>query len=98
MEKWLFVILGELVLSTVAAFVGLYYRGLYLKLVRTRTKRGKTLQCVDCGAPIHRSDRYIILEVKHRDCRDPKGVGQLSLAVTVAEPDREAIAERESAE
>lgn len=50
-----------------------------LKLVRTRTKRGKTLQCVDCGAPIHRSDRYVILEVKHRDCRDPKGVGQLSL-------------------
>lgn len=42
--------------------------------------KGK-LCCIDCGRRIHRHDRYQILAAKHRDCGDPKLVGQASLRV-----------------
>ena len=34
------------------------------------------LQCTDCGGGIHRHDKYEILVARHRDCKDPKLVGQ----------------------
>jgi hypothetical protein len=34
------------------------------------------LRCAKCGGGIHRHDRYRILAVVHRDCGDPKQVGQ----------------------
>ena len=43
------------------------------------------LCCSDCHAQIHRHDRYIITSARHRDCRDPKLVGQKSLATQVYE-------------
>lgn len=39
----------------------------------------KTLRCQTCGGGIHRHDRYRILAVVHRDCGDPKQVGQKRL-------------------
>lgn len=42
--------------------------------------KGK-LCCIDCGRGIHRHERYTILSAKHRDCGDPKLVGQTSLRV-----------------
>lgn len=35
--------------------------------------------CVNCGGSIHKSEKYRILAVAHRDCGDPKQVGQKSL-------------------
>lgn len=46
------------------------------KQVHARTRR---MICMDCGAAIHRNDRFVVLEVRHKDCRDPKGVGQMAL-------------------
>lgn len=40
----------------------------------------KTLHCQTCGGGIHRHDRYRILAVVHRDCGDPKQVGQKRLS------------------
>lgn len=37
----------------------------------------KALRCIDCGAKIHRFDRYTIVAVKHRDCHDTKLAGQM---------------------
>jgi hypothetical protein len=38
------------------------------------------LTCGDCGCRIHRFERFVILQAKHRDCKDPKLVGQTSMA------------------
>ena len=37
------------------------------------------LHCSECGGSIRRHDRYIILTARHRDCGDPKLVGQKNL-------------------
>lgn len=37
---------------------------------------GNKLRCSDCGCQIHRYERYTIIEARHRNCRDPKQVGQ----------------------
>lgn len=37
------------------------------------------LICSDCGARIHHHDNYTVLAVRHKDCRDPKRVGQLAI-------------------
>jgi 4-hydroxy-L-threonine phosphate dehydrogenase PdxA len=34
------------------------------------------MRCDRCGGSIHRHDRYIVLVVRHKDCGDPRGVGQ----------------------
>jgi hypothetical protein len=36
------------------------------------------LCCEDCRRQIHRYDRYVIVSAKHRNCADPKLVGQQS--------------------
>lgn len=40
---------------------------------------GQHVMCVECGARMHRGERFKILEAVHIDCRDPKRVGQMSL-------------------
>jgi hypothetical protein len=42
--------------------------------------KGK-LCCIDCGRGIHKHERYQIIAAKHRDCGDPKMIGQASLRV-----------------
>lgn len=37
------------------------------------------MRCVDCERGIHKHEKFIILAAKHRNCRDPKMVGQKSL-------------------
>ena len=37
------------------------------------------LHCSECGGSIRRHDRYVILSARHRDCGDPKLVGQKRL-------------------
>jgi hypothetical protein len=46
--------------------------------VRKPLPDGK-LHCAECGGGIHRHDRYEILTARHRDCVDPRMVGQKSL-------------------
>lgn len=47
---------------------------------RARTANGK-LCCEHCHRPIHRHDRYTIVKVVHKNCSDPKLVGQKSLEI-----------------
>jgi hypothetical protein len=37
------------------------------------------LHCADCGAAIRKRERYEILLARHRNCHDPKLVGQMSI-------------------
>lgn len=37
------------------------------------------MRCVDCGKAVHKRERFQIVSVKHKDCHDPKLVGQKSL-------------------
>lgn len=37
------------------------------------------LRCLGCGAHIHRFDKYEITGVLHRNCKDPKLVGQMNM-------------------
>jgi hypothetical protein len=39
------------------------------------------LCCSECHGQIHRHDRYVILAARHRDCGDPKMVGQRRLTL-----------------
>lgn len=39
----------------------------------------KKLCCEYCHAAIHRHDKYTVVSARHKDCRDPKLVGQLPL-------------------
>jgi hypothetical protein len=39
------------------------------------------LHCVECGCRVKRRDKYRILAARHVDCRDPRHVGQQSLAM-----------------
>ena len=42
------------------------------------------LICDECGAPIRKRDRYVILTCRHRDCRDPRLIeelGQIQLKI-----------------
>lgn len=48
-----------------------------LKTRKTKPPRPSgTMRCDKCGGSIHRHDRYIVLVVRHKDCGDPRGVGQ----------------------
>lgn len=38
-----------------------------------------TMFCVKCGGGIHKREKYRIITVEHRDCGDPKQVGQAVL-------------------
>lgn len=49
------------------------------KVRRLEPKRNR-LVCVACSRAIHRHERYEIIVVRHRDCGDPKMVGQRSIA------------------
>lgn len=42
------------------------------------------LRCEECGGGIHRRDHYVILTVRHRNCKDPKLTGQQSLPLDLA--------------
>lgn len=53
-----------------------------------KAPKGK-LCCIDCGRGIHKHDRYQILAAKHRDCGDPKLVGQASLPAIVVDAQSE---------
>jgi hypothetical protein len=56
------------------------WRFLYrLSRAKLRIAAGPHLVCVDCGARLHRGDKYTVLEVRHDNCRDTKLVGQMSL-------------------
>ena len=44
------------------------------------------LCCSECGGSIHRHDRYVILVARHRDCGDPKLVGQKTLSLPLEKP------------
>jgi hypothetical protein len=50
--------------------------------VRKPLPDGK-LHCAECGGGIHRHDRYEILTARHRDCVDPRMVGQKSLLLSL---------------
>ena len=50
---------------------------IFNRAVKSQKRSG--LCCSDCNAQTHRHDRYVILTPRHRDCRDPKMVGQKSL-------------------
>jgi len=63
-----------------------------LKTRKTKPPRpAGTMRCDKCGGSIHRHDRYIVLVVRHRDCGDPRGVGQkvLNLGMKPNELDTE---------
>ena len=49
--------------------------GLRRKQLAAPKQKGR-LNCSECGGGIHRHDRYVILAARHRDCGDPKLVGQ----------------------
>lgn len=44
------------------------------------------LCCSECGGGIHRHDRYVILSARHRNCGDPKLVGQRTLTLPLEKP------------
>jgi hypothetical protein len=44
---------------------------------KASVERGR-LRCDHCQRNIHRHDRYVIVKAVHRDCSDPKLVGQQS--------------------
>jgi len=51
---------------------------------RLRRRRPKPiftgkLRCEECGGGIHRHDHYMIIAARHRNCKDPRLVGQQSL-------------------
>jgi len=35
--------------------------------------------CCECGARIHKHELYTVLSVRHKNCKDPKGVGQMQI-------------------
>jgi hypothetical protein len=37
------------------------------------------LRCEDCGALLHRGERFTMLTVRHNDCKDTRGTGQMTL-------------------
>lgn len=39
------------------------------------------MRCTECGKRVRKFEHYVILAAKHKDCRDPKMVGQKSLEV-----------------
>lgn len=43
------------------------------------TPKRNVMRCSKCQRPIHKRERYVIREVEHKDCSDPKLIGQLSL-------------------
>jgi hypothetical protein len=48
-----------------------------LKTRKTKPPRPSgSMRCDKCSGSIHRHDRYIILVARHKDCGDPRGVGQ----------------------
>jgi hypothetical protein len=47
--------------------------------LRKSASDGK-LRCSECGGGIRRHDRYVIDAAHHRDCHDPKLVGQKTLS------------------
>lgn len=58
-----------------------------LKMKKTKPPRPSgTMRCDKCGGSIHRHDRYIVLVVRHKNCRDPRGVGQKVLKLDLVPP------------
>ena len=45
------------------------------------------LICSDCHARIHKHELYTVLVVRHKNCRDPRGVGQLVIPESCEKPE-----------
>jgi hypothetical protein len=43
------------------------------------------LRCEACKGAIHKHEHYTVLSVRHKDCKDPKLVGQRSLRLELRE-------------
>lgn len=56
-----------------------FWQWLYRISARRVRAQHKGMVCAECGCAIHKHDRFKVLEAKHRNCKDPKGVGQLAL-------------------
>lgn len=37
------------------------------------------MRCIDCEKHILKREKFVIVAAQHRDCHDPKGVGQRHL-------------------
>ena len=37
------------------------------------------LRCADCGRPLHRHEKYILVSFRHKSCADRRLTGQLSI-------------------
>lgn len=55
-----------------------FFRRFYRAWNSARSTGGK-LRCSECGCRIHRFEKFEITGAKHRDCSDPKQVGQQSM-------------------
>ena len=47
----------------------------------------KGMVCCNCQAHIHKHELYTVLSVRHKNCRDPRGVGQLVIAESCEKPE-----------
>lgn len=55
-----------------------------LRYLSESSSESQRLVCEECGGPIRKCDRYVILTARHRNCRDPRLVepeGQLKFNI-----------------
>lgn len=50
-----------------------------IRIERYRPQQPGHLHCVTCGSQLRRGDRFTIISVRHCDCYDRRGVGQIPL-------------------